>query len=381
MSEASLEGDQSRAKWVNLLLGHDPKQQRYVVRTGLAVVTYGIVGTVGEIAVADGLVETFPVRMFEALAVLASLLSYALVRSGWSKRFHDPGLTLWQMGFGSLLATWCYPYFDQVRGSLIALQLGIVMFGTFNLSRYHLWRFSVFVVLCMGSIMWWSNHQYPARYPASIEWVYFVMFVGLQPIAVVLGNQFGAMRTSLKRHRAELQDALQTIRELASRDELTGLYNRRQAVSVMEQWIRNAEQHAAVCSLAMIDLDLFKQINDDHGHHVGDEALKAFTAEAQETLRGSELIARWGGEEFLVLLPRTDTEGARHAMARLRERLKFHQISAETPALRVCFSSGVTDLRAGDQLESVLQRADQALYQAKRQGRGRDVVHVENMST
>ncbi|MDE2000525.1 MAG: GGDEF domain-containing protein, partial [Burkholderiales bacterium] len=250
-----------------------------------------------------------------------------------------------------------------------------------NLSRYHLWRFSVFVVLCMGSIMWWSNHQYPARYPASIEWVYFVMFVGLQPIAVVLGNQFGAMRTSLKRHRAELQDALQTIRELASRDELTGLYNRRQAVSVMEQWIRNADQHAAVCSLAMIDLDLFKQINDDHGHHVGDEALKAFTAEAQETLRGSELIARWGGEEFLVLLPRTDTEGARHAMARLRERLKFHQISAETPALRVCFSSGVTDLRAGDQLESVLQRADQALYQAKRQGRGRDVVHVENMST
>ncbi|HET8869696.1 MAG TPA: GGDEF domain-containing protein, partial [Aquabacterium sp.] len=214
-----------------------------------------------------------------------------------------------------------------------------------------------------------------------VEWANFVLLVGLQPIAVVLGNQFGAMRNSLKRHRAELQDALQTIRELACRDELTGLYNRRQAVTVLDQLIRNAERHATACTLALIDLDHFKQINDQHGHRVGDDALKAFASQAQETFRGSELIARWGGEEFLVLMPQTDTDGACRALARLRDRLQSHSVSPEVPDLRVCFSSGVTSLRVPDQVEHVLQRADEALYQSKRNGRGRDTVHAENMST
>ncbi|MDE2595159.1 MAG: GGDEF domain-containing protein, partial [Burkholderiales bacterium] len=112
-----------------------------------------------------------------------------------------------------------------------------------------------------------------------------------------------------------------------------------------------------------------------------DEALKGFALQAQEVLRGSELIARWGGEEFLLVLHDTPPDGALVALARLRSALQDHAISSTQPALRLNFSAGVTSMQATESAAQTIQRADQALYQAKAQGRGCDMVCAENMST
>ncbi len=363
------------------LLGPDPKQQRYVLRTLLAIFGYVVGAIIVETAWINGLADKGRVLIYDLIAVTGGALFYGVVRGGWARHKSDPALTLWQMVFASSFATLTYVLFDQIRGALIAIQLAVVVFGTFNLQQRALWGFAVYVILSMGGAMCLMSHWMPDRFTPAAEWVHFMVLVMLQPSVVVLGSQFGAMQNQLKRQRKDLKSAVERIQEMASRDVLTGLYNRRYALELLDHLIKTQARAARPCALVLVDLDHFKQINDRHGHSVGDEALKGFAWQAQEMLRGSELIARWGGEEFLLVLHDTPPDGALVALGRLRSALQAHQISPAHPTLRLNFSAGVTNLRATESAAQTIQRADLALYQAKAQGRGRDVVFAENMST
>lgn len=358
----------------NLLLGDEPRQQRYVLRTFLAILAYLSGVVVVEVALYFHLVSRSHVRMYEVAAIVASVVSYVAVRSGWSQRFQDPALTLLQMRFASMYAAWAYVMFDQIRGALLAIQMAVVVFGTFNLPRRELWRFSAFVTLVMGGCMAGMHHLAPERFPLAQEVVHFIVLLSLQPSAVVMEMQFGAMRTRLKQQRHSLQEAVDRIQELASRDALTGLYNRRHATELMDHWLKTLDRVPRPCTVVLIDLDHFKQINDRFGHQVGDEVLKGFAQQAREVLRGSELIARWGGEEFLLLLPETGVDGALVALERLRAGLMSRQVATAHADVKVNFSSGVTSLNPGGLPEQVLHRADTALYQSKARGRGRDTI-------
>ncbi|MGE5450444.1 MAG: GGDEF domain-containing protein [Acidobacteriota bacterium] len=363
------------------LLGPDPKQQRYVLRTLLAIFGYLVGAIIVETALINGLAERSRVWIYDAVAITGSAVFYGIVRSGWARHRPDPALTIWQMVFASSFATLAYVLFDEIRGALIAIQLAVVVFGTFNLRQRALWGFAAYVILSMGGAMCLMSHWMPDRFTHAAEWVHFMVLVMLQPSVVVLGSQFGAMQSQLKKQRRDLEAAVERIQDLASRDVLTGLYNRRHALELLDHLIKAQARSDRPCALVLVDLDHFKEINDRYGHGVGDEALKAFASQAQEVLRGSELIARWGGEEFLLVLHDTPPDGARVALGRLRAVLQSQAVSADQSGLRVAFSSGITGLRATETAAQTIQRADQALYQAKARGRGRDVVFVENMST
>ncbi len=164
------------------------------------------------------------------------------------------------------------------------------------------------------------------------------------------------------------------LKRLAMIDPLTGVYNRRTMTELANRAIASAQRHARPLSLLTIDIDYFKRINDEFGHEAGDQALCAVVDVMQDALRQSDLIARLGGEEFVVILPDTDESDARLLAERVRHRVEDSGFTASGwPApLRVSIGVGALGPAAGD-LQSLLRETDRALYTAKRAGRNRVV--------
>jgi diguanylate cyclase (GGDEF)-like protein/PAS domain S-box-containing protein len=162
------------------------------------------------------------------------------------------------------------------------------------------------------------------------------------------------------------------LRDLAMHDELTGLYNRRHVIELAEAELTRVRRTGTPLSLVMVDIDHFKRVNDFFGHAVGDLALKELAAAMRETLRGSDVPARFGGEEFVLLLTDTALEGALAVTERLRERVGRSEVRvSDDRVAHFTISAGVAEVQPGETLESLLARADEALYRAKAEGRNR----------
>jgi diguanylate cyclase (GGDEF)-like protein len=138
--------------------------------------------------------------------------------------------------------------------------------------------------------------------------------------------------------------------------------------------VHRADRGCSPPCIALIDIDHFKRINDNHGHAQGDEVLRAFAACASAALRDTDTLGRWGGEEFIVMLPATSIEAAAGVMARVHAQLASVGLDAVHPGLRVTFSAGIAQRGAGEPLAATIERADQAMYAAKQGGRNRSVV-------
>jgi diguanylate cyclase (GGDEF)-like protein len=164
------------------------------------------------------------------------------------------------------------------------------------------------------------------------------------------------------------------MRELAMTDELTGAPNRRAVLGRLEQLLKSAD--APPCAILIIDIDHFKNINDRHGHHAGDDVLRLIAQKIRAAVREPAFVGRLGGEEFVIVLPGTSLEEARQAAERFREEIASIDSPWFTDHRHITASIGVTDSAGvGDNPSTMLQRADSALYAAKRGGR--DCVRVE----
>jgi len=156
----------------------------------------------------------------------------------------------------------------------------------------------------------------------------------------------------------------------ASHDPLTGLFNRQHTQQLLDREIERAARYGNGLSLVMLDIDAFKQVNDTHGHSAGDEAIRHVGRVLETRLRAADMAGRWGGEEFLALLPCTDAAGALRAAQDLRARVESTSVNAE---LTVTVSAGVATHAPGDDASTLFNRADAALYAAKAAGRNRVV--------
>ena len=179
--------------------------------------------------------------------------------------------------------------------------------------------------------------------------------------------------TSLKVNEAELRRAHDSALAASITDPLTGLPNRRHVFDRLQALMHEAFELRLPLTVAVLDLDLFKQINDAHGHAAGDSVLVAFAQRLGARLRPRDVLGRIGGEEFLLLLMNTGRDGAERVLGEARTALRAGLLVPQLPALAVNFSAGVTVAQPGDSSDGLWQRADRGLYAAKAAGRGLDV--------
>jgi two-component system cell cycle response regulator len=186
------------------------------------------------------------------------------------------------------------------------------------------------------------------------------------------------VRTQIRKRRygARLRDNVQMSMELALTDPLTGLYNRRYMESHVTSLVEQALARGKPLALLVVDIDYFKAVNDMHGHDAGDDVLREFATRVKKSIRGIDLACRYGGEEFVIVMPETDMAVAAIVAERIRRRIAGEPFSirAGAAALDVTISVGIAALAGvSDTAAAILKRADQALYRAKRDGRNRVV--------
>jgi diguanylate cyclase (GGDEF)-like protein len=186
-----------------------------------------------------------------------------------------------------------------------------------------------------------------------------------------LGIFASSLRESLYKRGVQLKEAYKRIEELAELDELTGSFNRRCIMRMLDDEIARAHRSKTPFSVALIDLDWFKRINDAYGHPTGDEVLRTFAITIFANIRNIDRFGRYGGEEFLLILPETPHDVAARILDRQREIIAELDWSAFSPGMSVTISAGVATLAPNEAPDALLARADSALYAAKARGRNR----------
>jgi len=186
------------------------------------------------------------------------------------------------------------------------------------------------------------------------------------------------VRTQIKKKRytERLRDNVQMSIEMAITDALTGLFNRRYMETHLDTLVEQAATRGKQIAVMVLDIDYFKSINDNHGHDAGDDVLREFALRIRKSIRNIDLACRYGGEEFVIVMPETDMAVATMVAERLRRRIASEPFSVQqgNSNLDVTISIGLATLaEPGDNAATILKRADQALYRAKRDGRNRVV--------
>ena len=359
----------------DLLLGAQTQQRRATAMTALAAAMMVCCSLVMRMLVSGSGVNTQAVLCWAALAPIGLLAALVLVRSGWSKRFADPSLSLFQMLWALNFNAVAYVIAGPARAVVLPVLVIIMMFGIFSRDRRQT-LFLMFYAMVLYTMAILVTASMDSPQPALAVVVAHLTVVLLSLLAgTMMCLQVQTIRSRMRNQKHELQGALEQIRQMAMRDHLTGLINRRQMSELMALELRRCQRSGRPLLLAQLDIDHFKAINDTHGHSVGDLALQAFAHTALAHLRGSDVLARWGGEEFVLLLCDTEPEAATELLERVRSAVQAHTLPHGEHSIRMTVSIGWAQHQHGESLDETLQRADQALYEAKRGGRNR-VVHA-----
>jgi diguanylate cyclase (GGDEF)-like protein len=362
----------------NLLVGRDP-----AVREALRLPLLGCVLHLSWIvaleafAVPAGHLDPFHANLVIAFNLLTSVGSYALIRSGATRRLQDPGLVLLQLACACAATMYGYVIAPVLRPSLLHLMCVLQVFGMVTLRPRAARLTGVAGVATLLAAATAMLAQQQPELPAELLKLALACFVVGR--LAVLSHEYSLVRERVATEQQQLAGAVAAVQELVVRDALTGLFNRKHMQDLLQHERERFRRTGVRFCVALIDVDHFKQVNDRWGHHTGDEVLAGVARAAQQALRDSDVICRWGGEEFLVLMPDTEPVcNGLKAMARLRSSVRRLPAPAQAPGLAVTFSAGLATPLDDETIEQTLARADRALYAAKASGRNRDMVAVEH---
>jgi diguanylate cyclase (GGDEF)-like protein len=360
-----------------LVFGDVPERRGPLTLTLLAVLVYGLFSLVTIWQVRLGLMAFDDWATWTTVSLSGILAFYVLIRTGLSRRLGaDPSLTLAQTAFGTAATVFGYAIDPPLRGAIIAIMMLNLVWGMFVLRHRQSQALCAFGLALLAATMVWKSTTQPALFPPHIEVLHFAFAVILLTATSVLAMRMGELRMRLASRKLELQQAVATIRELAQVDELTRLSNRRHVFELLKSELARSARSTEPLSLVLIDLDHFKAVNDRHGHAVGDAVLREFGQALREGLRETDGAGRWGGEEFLLVLPHMHADAAADFVDRLRSAVAGRRLDPAIPELRVNFSAGVSQCVAGEIVQDAIARADRALYEAKDAGRGCTRVHA-----
>jgi len=333
-------------------------------------------GTVLALLSLIGLVPPSVLVLFAIGVTALTGLSWWMLRSGFSERFRDPFLSAYQLtvacgaiaGVAALVPV-AAPHFFNVM-------LVVFIFGALRLSTRQTVVGGGLIALAAAGVMVMHADVPPPPPSPALTAITWLSYVTVFFRCLLVGLYGSSLRGRLKRRNAQLAESTARIEQLASHDELTGVLNRRAVWALLEGHATPpAGEHGRLC-VALLDLDHFKQVNDRFGHQVGDEVLRRFCQVVKSGLREGDRLGRYGGEEFLLLLPQVGLESAQMVVERLRERVAAAGWDDLTPGAPVSVSVGVAAWRDGDSVAELIGRADAALYRAKADGRNRVVAAV-----
>jgi diguanylate cyclase (GGDEF)-like protein len=358
-------------KYLPLLLTTDRRQRFRLAQAWLTgALVLGVIGAL-HVGAAMGYVDKGPLWWWTAATAGGMAAVLAIIRSGLNRRLRDPSLTMPQMVYGVLCAAWAYTFSGDAHAMACLLVAIVLMFGAFGLSVRQIPGLGVFTLALFAAIMTAMARRDPLHYPARLEACYFAGLCAMVGGIALLTARLQMLRERLHRQKTELEAALAHIHRLATHDELTGLVNRRRMQELLETERLRSRRSGATWCLAMIDLDHFKRVNDVHGHAVGDAVLRGLSHHAQALVRKTDVLARWGGEEFVLLLPDTALPLAALSLDRLRAHFDAAPLRVHELALPLSFSAGIAQHQPGEPVARTLERADHLCYEAKAHGRNR----------
>ena len=307
------------------------------------------------------------------LAVLAgsAMLYLLFLESGVTAEWREPSLSFPMATL--LLCTFLVTAYglDEARISALMLFFPLLLLVSFRLGAGALLVLALLASLGYAAMLTlaWSLHG--VRVSPVLEALMWLVFSLVSLSFAVTGSGVNGLRRRLAVKNLALADALEQVRDLAIRDDLTGLFNRRHIMEVLERQKGLADSGIYPFSVCYVDLDYFKAINDAFGHGWGDRVLRDFAEHALADLREGDYLARLGGEEFILVLPQSDLDGAELVAERLRRRWGERSFRALNGPPKVSLSAGVASYRVGETIDQLLARADHALYLAKSGGRDR----------
>lgn len=357
--------------FLNLIIGDDRKQQLRVIRT-LQAAGGALIQSI--VAVILFFVESFRLSGSDFLILMGSLwivhiIFFTLMRSGFNQRFSDPSMTYTQV-ISAIVSNLLILFFMvKFRFLMLPFLFLTLIFGAFKMTMRQYISIAVFIVIGYLTVMGLIYFCYPETIRLKDEIAGGFVFTLTIVAFSLIGNEISLLRLKLSQRNSDLAAAIQKVEQMASTDELTGLINRREMMFLLNRQKAQADRGKTCFSVCFFDIDHFKLVNDTFGHNIGDIVLKRFAAEILMVIRDADLFARFGGEEFLLLVTDNDINGAMTAAERIRKAVEGIDLSDVASDLSVTLSAGIAQFQAKEDIRSLLARADKALYLAKNSGR------------
>ncbi len=292
-----------------------------------------------------------------------------IIRSGLNLKLKDPSMTLpqmyWSIPFMLLSVYWL----NELRGIMLMAFFALLSFGTFRLtSKQFITITAITLAGYLATLIALYINQ-PLRLHLDRELLYFAGFSLTCVLLVHTGSAASQLRERNRQQNIRLRRALEDNRKLATTDDLTGLTTRRRFMEILGKQKAWSERDGSDFVIMFADLDHFKYVNDSFGHHTGDKVLQTFADILKKSIREIDYAARFGGEEFVVLLNNTEIEQAVTIAERIRSSIEQYNFNDLAPALNVTVSIGLANFRQYHSIQETLMSADNRMYKAKQAGR------------
>ena len=307
-----------------------------------------------------------------AIIMVLIVLFFSLFRTGLNLRFSDASLTTEQIAASILFLAYIMYYAPALRNSLSLFYMVAMLFGVLRLETRRLLGLALLALAAHSAMLLLAALNEPGIDLTAAMIQLAVLFMVL-PWFAFMGGYVNSLRHRLSDSNRQLKDAIGRIEQIAIRDELSGAFNRRHLMDVLAREQSRARRLGSGFAVCLFDIDHFKIINDRFGHAAGDAVIRHVVVIAEAGLRSVDVVGRYGGEEFLLVLPDTDSRGAGAVAERIRadvEAAGFPQVPSDH---RVTATFGAAAHQPDEAVDALLARADNALYQGKAAGRNRVV--------
>ena len=352
-----------------VLTGH-PIQRRAIKRLLVINQAYVLIWLVLGVSILSGNAPPLAWAIV-VYGLIGQTVFYAILRAGLTLGLADPMLCYPQALFGAGAVVLGYALVPFGQGPALQILFVILVFDLHRLSSRQIALVATTTVAMLAAFVIAKSYFNPGGIDLRQEALNLSMAVLAVLLLTIVSGKVKRVQLRQIGQKAELDRVLGELETLSKRDAMTGAYNRRHMLELLEDELKRQRRSHLPFSVAMLDIDHFKRVNDTHGHAVGDVVLKQLAAMAGASLRPTDALARWGGEEFLVLLPESPADEAGAVIEQLRLQIARHDWAQYAPGLQITFSSGVAAHAVEVSLEHTIELADGALYRAKEMGRDR----------